>query len=119
MIAMTFALVATPWQTGLLGLTAVFVFVGLARAAVLVANTVSVADVQESTVSRGVAVGIYNAARDLGSVVGPALGGYIAAIVGLRAFFVVGPPLVLGVYLCLIWLTSRAASMQPAEEAVH
>ncbi len=120
MVALTVALALTPLQSGLLGLMLIFVFIGLARAAVLVANTVSVADVQESTVSRGVAVGIYNASRDLGSVVGPALGGYIAAVVGLSAFFVVGPPLVLAVYVLLIWLTTRAASpAHAAQEAPH
>jgi MFS family permease len=120
MVALTVSLALTPFQGGLIGLTAVFVLIGLVRAAVLVANTVSVADVQESTVSRGVAVGIYNAARDLGSVVGPILGGFIAAVVGLRAFFIVGPPLVLVVYLLLTWLTGRAAARAPAApEAVR
>jgi DHA1 family multidrug resistance protein-like MFS transporter len=118
MIALTIALGLTPFQYGLVGLTVVFVLIGLVRAAVLVANTVSVADVQESTVSRGVAVGIYNAARDLGSIVGPILGGYVAAIVGLSAFFLVGPPLVLAVYLLLVWLTSRAAARAPAAREV-
>lgn len=118
MVVLTVALGFTPFQNSLLGLTVIFIFVGLARAAVLVANTVSVADVKESTVSRGVAVGIYNAARDLGSVVGPALGGYIAAVVGLSAFFLVGPPLVLVIYAALIAITSRAARVvQTPQEA--
>jgi DHA1 family multidrug resistance protein-like MFS transporter len=114
MVALTVFLALTPFQTGLLGLCVVFILVGAARAAVLVANTVSVADVQESTVSRGVAVGIYNAARDLGSIVGPALGGYVAAVVGLSASFIVGPSLVLVVYVLLVWLIHRAATAAPA-----
>jgi MFS family permease len=118
MVALTVALALTPFQSGLIGLTIVFVLVGLVRAAVLVANTVSVADVQESTVSRGMAVGIYNGARDLGSVVGPILGGYIAAIVGLSPFFLVGPPLVLAVYLLLVWFTRRVAAAAPAAPGV-
>jgi MFS family permease len=102
-------LVLTPWQTGLVGLFLVFMGVGLGRAAVLVANTVAVADVPEGTVSRGVAVGVYNATRDLGGIIGPVLGGYIAAAVGLRPFFWVGPPLVFAVFAILFWATLRAA----------
>lgn len=107
-------LALTPWQTGLLGLTALFVGVGLCRAAVLVANTVSVADVEEGAVSRGVAVAVYNAARDLGVIVGPVAGGFLAGALGLRAFFWVGPPLVLALYALLQWLTLRGQRGLPA-----
>ncbi|HEY7061057.1 MAG TPA: MFS transporter [Chloroflexota bacterium] len=102
-------LVLTPWQAGLVGLMVLFVGIGLGRAAVLVANTVSVADIPEGTVSRGVAVGIYNASRDLGGIVGPVLGGYVAAVVGLRPFFWVGPPATFVLFGVLMWLTLRAA----------
>jgi MFS transporter, DHA1 family, multidrug resistance protein len=100
-------LMLTPWQTGVLGLFVLFMGVGLGRAAVLVANTVAVADIPEGAVSRGVAVGLYNATRDLGGIVGPILGGYIAAAVGLRVFFWVGPPLVFAVFGLLLWVTLR------------
>ena len=93
-----------------------FVGIGLGRAAVLVANTVAVADIPEHTVSRGVAVAIYNATRDLGGIVGPILGGYLAAAVGLRPFFWVGPPLVFLVFGVLMWATLRAA--QPTKVPV-
>lgn len=102
-------LMLIPWQTGLIGLMVLFVGIGLGRAAVLVANTVAVADVPEGTVSRGVAVGLYNATRDLGGIVGPVLGGYVAAAVGLRPFFWVGPPVVFAVFGLLLWATLRAA----------
>ncbi|HZR97216.1 MAG TPA: MFS transporter [Chloroflexota bacterium] len=102
-------LMLTPWQAGLVGLLLLFVGIGLGRAAVLVANTVAVADIPEGTVSRGVAVGLYNATRDLGGIVGPVLGGYIAAVVGLRQFFWVGPPLVFALFGFLFWATLRGA----------
>jgi predicted MFS family arabinose efflux permease len=115
MVLLAGVLALTPFQNGLLGLTALFVAVGLCRAGVLVANTVSVADIQEGTVSRGLAVGVYSAARDLGSIVGPVAGGYLAAAVGLRAFFWVGPPLVLALYGLLLWLASRGPGAAEAD----
>jgi MFS family permease len=109
MVLIAGMMMLTPWQDGLVGLVVLFVGIGLGRAAVLVANTVSVADIPEGTVSRGVAVGIYNATRDLGGIAGPIIGGYIAAAVGLRPFFWVGPPLMLVVFGLLMWPTIRGA----------
>src|SRR5579884_3828636 len=103
----------TRWLTGLIGLLVLFVGIGLGRSAVLVANTVAVADIPEGMVSRGVAVGLYNATRDLGGIVGPVLGGYIAAAVGLSPFFWVGPPAVFALFGVLFWATLRGA--RPAE----
>jgi MFS family permease len=107
MVLITGLMMLTPFHHSLLWLMVLFTGIGLGRAGVLVANTVSVAEIQEGTVRRGVVVGLYNAARDLGNVVGPVVGGYIAAAVGLRAFFWVGPPLVLALYGLLLWLTTR------------
>jgi MFS family permease len=104
----TALLMLVPFQDGMLGLAILFTGIGLGRAAVLVANTVSVADVQDSGIPRGVAVGVYSAARDLGSIAGPVVGGYIAAAVGLRGFFWVGPPLAFALFGLLLWQTTRA-----------
>jgi DHA1 family multidrug resistance protein-like MFS transporter len=102
-------LMLTPFQSTLLGWAILFAGVGVGRAAVLVANTVSVADIQTGVMSRGMAVGVYSAARDLGGIVGPVAGGYIAAAVGLRTSFWVGPLAVLGLYAFLLWLASRGS----------
>ncbi|HZU06836.1 MAG TPA: MFS transporter [Chloroflexota bacterium] len=107
MVLITGLMMLTPFHASLLWLMVLFTGIGLGRAGVLVANTVSMAEIQEGAVRRGVVVGLYNAARDLGNVVGPVVGGYIAAAVGLRAFFWVGPPLVLALYGLLLWLTTR------------
>ena len=45
--------------------------------------------------------------------------GIAAVVVVLASVFLVAPPLVLGVYLFLLWLTSRAAAVQTSEAAVH
>jgi predicted MFS family arabinose efflux permease len=73
--------------------TILFVYVasGLLRAIVVVANAVGlVQDVPESRVRRGLASGVYNAAGDLGNILGPSIGGLIAHSTGIASVFVVG-----------------------------
>jgi DHA1 family multidrug resistance protein-like MFS transporter len=73
--------------------TILFVYVasGLLRAIVVVANAVGlVEDVPESRVRRGLASGVYNAAGDLGNILGPSVGGFIAHATGIAGVFVVG-----------------------------
>jgi MFS family permease len=115
MALVTGLLMLTPFTESLFGLLALFTGIGLGRAAVLVANTVSMADIQESRLPRGVVVAVYSAARDLGSIVGPAAGGLLAGAVGLRGFFWVGPPLTFLAFGLLLWQTTRARD--PAEAA--
>jgi predicted MFS family arabinose efflux permease len=69
----------------------VYVASGFMRAIVIVANAVGlVQDVPETRVGRGLASGIYNAAGDLGNILGPAIGGFIAHAAGVGSVFVVG-----------------------------
>lgn len=69
----------------------VYVSSGLLRAVVLVANAVGlVQEVPESRVRRGLASGVYNAAGDLGNILGPAVGGLIAQATGVASVFVIG-----------------------------
>ena len=49
-----------------------------------------VQDVPESKVRRGLASGVYNAAGDLGNILGPSIGGLIAHATGIASDFVVG-----------------------------
>jgi MFS family permease len=73
--------------------TILFVYVasGFMRAIVIVANAVGlVQDVPESRVRRGLASGVYNAAGDLGNILGPSIGGLIAHATGIASVFVVG-----------------------------
>jgi predicted MFS family arabinose efflux permease len=73
--------------------TILFVYVssGLLRAVVVVANAVGlVQDVPETRVRRGLASGVYNAAGDLGNILGPSIGGLIAHAAGIGSVFVLG-----------------------------
>jgi predicted MFS family arabinose efflux permease len=84
-------LMLVPLFTGFGAVLFVYVASGFLRAVVIVANAVGlVQDVPESRVRRGLASGIYNAAGDLGNILGPFIGGIIAHAAGVASVFVVG-----------------------------
>ncbi len=85
-------LMLVPLFTGFGTILLVYVASGLMRAIVIVANAVGlVQDVPESKIQRGLASGVYNAAGDLGNILGPSIGGFIAHATGIASVFVVGP----------------------------
>jgi MFS transporter, DHA1 family, multidrug resistance protein len=84
-------LALVPLFTGFGAILVVYVASGFMRAIVIVANAVGlVQDVPETRVRRGLASGVYNAAGDLGNILGPAAGGIIAHFTGIASVFVVG-----------------------------
>ena len=84
-------LMLIPLFTGFGTILFVYVASGFLRAIVIVANAVGlVQDVPESRVRRGLASGVYNAAGDLGNILGPSIGGLIAHATGIASVFVVG-----------------------------
>jgi len=84
-------LMLVPLFTGFGTILFVYVASGFMRAIVIVANAVGlVQDVPESRVRRGLASGVYNAAGDLGNILGPSIGGLIAQATGIASVFVVG-----------------------------
>jgi len=84
-------LMLVPLFSGFGAILLVYVASGLLRAIVVVANAVGlVQDVPESRVRRGLSSGVYNAAGDLGNILGPSVGGFIAHATGIASVFVVG-----------------------------
>ncbi len=84
-------LMLVPLFTSFGTIVVVYVASGFMRAIVIVANAVGlVQDVPESKVRRGLASGVYNAAGDLGNILGPSIGGFIAHATGIASVFVVG-----------------------------
>ncbi|HEY7219683.1 MAG TPA: MFS transporter [Candidatus Binatia bacterium] len=84
-------LMLIPLLSGFGTILLVYVCSGLMRAIVIVANAVGlVQDVPESRVRRGLASGVYNAAGDLGNILGPSIGGLIAQATGVASVFVIG-----------------------------
>lgn len=99
----------TPSFDSMMVLVPMFVLLGTARGIVLVNNTVSLAEgVREDPARRGVASGIFNAARDLGSVCGPILGGIMAAHIGIENMLRAGPTILMAVYFAVLIITTRA-----------
>jgi MFS family permease len=85
---------------------------GFMRAVAIVSNAVGlVEDVDETKIQRGVASGIYNAAGDLGNIIGPSAGGIIAAFTGLAGLFVVTPLVSTLLFFFVLWkVKMRSAS---------
>jgi predicted MFS family arabinose efflux permease len=84
-------LMLIPLFTGFGTILVVYVASGFLRAVVIVANAVGlVQDVPETRVRRGLASGVYNAAGDLGNILGPFIGGVIAHASGIASVFVIG-----------------------------
>jgi DHA1 family multidrug resistance protein-like MFS transporter len=84
-------LMLVPLFTGFGAILFVYVASGFLRAVVIVANAVGlVQDVPEARVRRGLASGVYNAAGDLGNILGPFIGGMIAHATGIASVFVIG-----------------------------
>jgi len=85
-------------------LLVIFLLAGFMRAVVIVANTISmVEDVDTTRVSRGMASGIFNAAGDIGNILGPSTGGLIASITGVARLFFFGPLLIAILFCISLW----------------
>ena len=109
-------LMLIPLFTGFGAILVVYVISGLMRAIVIVANAVGlVQDVDENKVQRGLASGIYNAAGDLGNILGPAIGGLIAQATSIGGVFVLGS---LGSTVLFLLATVAVRKLRPTERAV-
>jgi MFS transporter, DHA1 family, multidrug resistance protein len=97
-------LMLIPLFTGFGPILAIYVLSGLMRAIVIVANAVGlVQDVDENKVQRGLASGIYNAAGDLGNILGPSIGGLIAQATSISGVFVIGSLGSTILFLSVVW----------------
>ena len=98
-VCQALGLAAVSLSDGFVPLFIFLMFVAFWRAVDLVANTIALAeDVDPGRVSRGVASGVYSAASDLGGLVAPAVGGLVAAALGIENVFRVLPGLAAVVY---------------------
>jgi len=101
-------LMLIPLLSGFIAIFVVYIASGLMRAIAIVANAVGlVEDVPESKVRRGLASGVYNAAGDLGNILGPSIGGLIAHAAGIASVFVVGSLGSAALFLLCVWLVRR------------
>jgi predicted MFS family arabinose efflux permease len=109
-------LMLVPLFTGFGAVITVYVLSGFMRAVVIVANAVGlVQDVDEDKVQRGLASAIYNAAGDLGNILGPTAGGLIAQATSIGGVFVLGSIGTTILFLIGIFAVRR---LRPAPAAV-
>jgi DHA1 family multidrug resistance protein-like MFS transporter len=102
-------LMLIPLFMGFGAILVVYVLSGLMRAIAVVANAVGlVQDVDENKVQRGLASGIYNAAGDLGNILGPSLGGLIAQATSIGGVFVFGSLGSTILFLSVVWAVKLA-----------
>jgi DHA1 family multidrug resistance protein-like MFS transporter len=107
----SFILMLVPLFTGFGAILFVYVASGFLRAVVIVANAVGlVQDVPEARVRRGLASGVYNAAGDLGNILGPFIGGVIAQATGVASVFVIGSLGSTALFLVGVFLLRRLKS---------
>jgi len=112
-------LMLIPLFTGFGAILFVYVCSGLLRAVVIVANAVGlVQDVPESRVRRGLSSGVYNAAGDLGNILGPSIGGLIAQAGGIGSVFVVGSLGSTALFFVGVWLIKRVQRNGESERAI-
>lgn len=101
-------LMLIPLFSGFGTILLVYVCSGFLRAIVIVANAVGlVQDVPESRVRRGLASGVYNAAGDLGNILGPSIGGLIAQASGVASVFVIGSLGSTALFFIVVFLVRR------------
>jgi len=109
-------LMLIPLFSGFGTILLVYVCSGLLRAIVIVANAVGlVQDVPESRVRRGLASGVYNAAGDLGNILGPSIGGLIAQATGVASVFVIGSLGSTALFFIVVFLVRRLKRVEQSE----
>ncbi|MFQ5855961.1 MAG: MFS transporter [Anaerolineae bacterium] len=114
------SVILSPVMTGSMTLlTALFVLMGLSRGLARVTSATMVAESNDQAERHRIGVwsGVYNAGLDLGSITGPAVGGYLASLVGIPRMLAVIPTFALGTYVA-ISLRARRRRVQAVTAAV-
>ena len=100
-LAAAAATAALPLSASVAVLLPIFVVLGLARGVLRATSAATIAELRNEGRDVGLASGIYNSGLDIGTIVGPALGGVIASAFGIGAMFqimavlsllAIGPP---------------------------
>lgn len=81
-----------------------FVVIGFLRAVAIVANTIQMVEsAEEAGIDRGIASGMFNAAGDIGNILGPSAGGLIASVTGVNLLFLFGPLAFVACFFLSLW----------------
>lgn len=97
-------MIFVPLFHSLAPLLVAFVFIGIMRAVAIVGNTIQMVESAEAAkVDRGIASGVFNAASDIGNILGPSAGGVIASFAGVTLLFLFGPLLTMCLFFASLW----------------
>jgi predicted MFS family arabinose efflux permease len=102
-----------PLQGTFILLAVVLATVGLVRSIATVANTVELADIDHSRISRGMASSLFSSSQDVGSLSGPALCGALASIIGLTTMMTIVPLGASALFLAVLFGLFRNAHHEP------
>jgi predicted MFS family arabinose efflux permease len=109
------ALVPVVALVGFPGFVVLFICIGTARSIGIVANSVTLADIPESRLSRGMAAAVFNASKDLGNIAGPLIGSALVPVLGFGRMWVAAPLLFLVLYALVMQLPRlRRSARAPA-----
>lgn len=110
MVAAAGAVVLSPMLgSSMTWLILLFAFMGISRGLLRVTSATFVAESNDQVQGQRVGIwsGVYNAGLDSGSIAGPAVGGFLAAWIGIPAMLAVVPFLALGMYVVVSLLAQR------------
>jgi predicted MFS family arabinose efflux permease len=108
-----------PLQGTFILLAIVLAGVGLMRAIALVGNTVELADIDHTRISRGMASSLYNSCQDVGSLSGPAICGALASVIGLTSMMTIVPLGSTALFLVVLFGVFRKAHREPVVVATR
>jgi MFS family permease len=112
-VGQVIAIALLPFTTNLLLLAALSLAYGLWRGMSLVANTLGMAESSDrAVVSRGASSGLFNAASDVGVLLGPLIAGATAGVIGIGGALIVMPLAALVMHTAALALNARRP--QPA-----
>jgi len=111
-VAAAAAAMVLPLSSSLAVLVPIFVVSGLARGVLRATSAATIAELRNEGRDVGLASGIYNSGLDIGTIVGPALGGVIASAFGIGSMFQI-----IAVLSLLAWLAVALSSRTTREAA--
>jgi predicted MFS family arabinose efflux permease len=103
---------ALPVSGSLAILVPIFIGSGLARGVLRATSAATIAELRNEGRDVGLASGIYNSGLDIGTIVGPALGGVVASAFGIAAMFQI-----IAVVSLVAWLAVALSSPVTREAA--
>lgn len=99
------AAMAIPLSSSLFALVPIFVVMGLARGVLRATSAATIAELRREGKDVGLASGVYNAGLDIGSIIGPTVGGAIATAFGIGPMFQIVAGASLVAFLCVALAT--------------